>query len=114
MRRLFARWIIASVVATAASTARAEQRPTYAVKVEASRAGEQVLVSATITESLADGKSTKTIAQPRIIMLEGQRGEVVIGQPVADGGAAQPPAPPVPRHAPGPAFPRGGAQTAPA
>jgi hypothetical protein len=113
MRGLFARWVIASVVTAAASTAYADQRPTYAVKVEASRAGEQVMVSATITETLADGKTTTTIAQPRMIILDGQRGEVVIGQP-ADRRAAPAPAPPVPPPGPLPAPPHDEVQPAPA
>jgi hypothetical protein len=103
MKSLFARWLTAAAVAAAAtSTAYAEQRPTYAVKVEASRAGEQVLVSATITETLADGKTTRTISQPRLLILDGQRGEIVIGQPADRRAAPAPPAPP-PAPFPGPA-----------
>ena len=96
----------------------AAEQPGYGLTADAERVGESVQVSLRVTKTNAEGKA-ETLAAPRLRILEGHRGIIIIGGSAAPGEAA--PLPPVqanptinaPQQAPAEAAPRPPAQADP-
>lgn len=68
-------FVAAALMATL--TGAAERAP-YAVTTEAVRMGDHIVVSVKITQTTTDGK-TSVISAPRLLITQGQRGEIVVG-----------------------------------